>query len=95
MSTKGQADLSSKATHIGLPYTYLSIFFSEFELKFHMEYSVDKTINMILFLDYLIKMATAHIWYNKICLNNKPKLTLTYFNIIKEIRWALQDLQVL
>ena len=41
-------DLSSKATHIGLPYTYLSIFFSEFtglfELKFHMEYSVDKTL---------------------------------------------------
>ena len=38
-------DLSSKATHIGLPYMYLSIFFSEFtglfELKFHMEYSED------------------------------------------------------
>ena len=48
ISTKSQADLSSKATHIGLPYTYLSIFFSDFtglfELKFHMEYSVDKTI---------------------------------------------------
>ena len=27
--------------------------------------------------------------------NDKPMLTLTYFNIIKEIRWALQDLQVL
>ena len=40
-------------------------------------------------------MATAHIWLNKICLNNKPKLTLTYFNIIKEIRWALQDIQAL
>ena len=26
---------------------------------------------------------------------NKRKLTLTYFNIIKEIRWALQDLHVL
>ena len=25
-------------------------------------------------------------------LNNKPKLTLTYFNIIKEIRWALKTL---
>ena len=52
-------DLSSKATHIGLPYTYLSLFFSEFtglfELKFHMEYSVDKTINMILFFGHLIK----------------------------------------
>ena len=50
ISTKGQADLdlSSNATHIGLPYTYLIIFFSEFtgqfELKFHMEYSADKTI---------------------------------------------------
>ena len=45
ISTKGQVDLSSKATRIGLPFTYLSIFFSEstglFELKFHMEYSVD------------------------------------------------------
>ena len=51
-----------------------------------MEYSVDKTINMILFLGHLIKMATAHIWLNKTCLNNKPKLTLTYLNIIKEIR---------
>ena len=41
-------DLSSTATHIGLTYLYLSIFFSEFtglfELKFHIEYSVDKTI---------------------------------------------------
>ena len=41
-------DLSSKVTHIGTAFTYLSIFFSEFnwllELKFHMEYSVDKTI---------------------------------------------------
>ena len=41
-------DLSSKATPIYLPYMYLSSFFSEitvlFELKFHMEYSVDKTI---------------------------------------------------
>ena len=43
-------DLKSKATHIRLPYMYLSIFFSEFiglfELKFHMEYSVDKTIKI-------------------------------------------------
>ena len=51
-----------------------------------MEYSVDKTINMILFLGHLIKMASSHIRLNKLCLNNKPKLTLTYFNIIKEIR---------
>ena len=82
--------LSSKATHIGLPYTYPRIFFLEFtglfELKFHMEYSVDKTVNMILFLGHLIKMAIAHIWYYKICLDNKPRLTLTYLNIIKEIR---------
>ena len=82
--------LSSKATHIGLPYTYPRIFFLEFtglfELKFHMEYSVDKTVNIILFLGNLIKMAIAHIWYYKICLDNKPKLTLTYFNIIKEFR---------
>ena len=43
--------LSSKATHIGLPYTYPRIFFLEFtglfELKFHVEYSVDKTVKMI------------------------------------------------
>ena len=39
-------------------------------------------------------MATAHVWWNKICLNDKPMLTFTYFDIIKEIRWALQDLQV-
>ena len=39
-------------------------------------------------------MATVHIWSNKICLNNKHMLTLTYFNIIKEIRWALEDLQL-
>ena len=37
-------------------------------------------------LGHLIKMATVHKWKNKICLNNKPMLTLTYFNIIKEIR---------
>ena len=24
--------------------------------------------------------------------NNKPKLTMTYFNFIKEIRWELQVL---
>ena len=47
---------------------------------------MDKTVNMILFLGHLIKMPIAHIWYYKICLDNKPKLTLTYFNIIKEIR---------
>ena len=47
---------------------------------------MDKTVNMILFLGHLSKMAIAHIWLYKICLNNKPKLTLTYFNIIKEIR---------
>ena len=39
-------DLSSKATHFGLPQTYQNIFFSEntelFELKFHMEYSFEK-----------------------------------------------------
>ena len=47
---------------------------------------MDKTVNMILFLGHLIKMAVAHIWYCKICLDNKSKLTLTYLNIIKEIR---------
>ena len=31
-------------------------------------------------------MATMPLYgKNKICLNNKPKFTLTYFNIIKEI----------
>ena len=47
---------------------------------------MDKTVNMILFLGHLIKMAIAHIWSYKICLNNEPKLTFTYFIIIKEIR---------
>ena len=28
----------------------------------------------------------AYIWLNKISLNNKPELILTYFYIIKEIR---------
>ena len=78
ISSKGQADLSPKATYFGLPHTYLNIFFSEiiwlFVLKFHMEYSADK-------------MATMPIHgYNKICLNDILKLTLTYFNSIKEIR---------
>ena len=40
--------LSSKATHIGLPYTYPRIFYLEFtglfEIKFHLEYSVDKIV---------------------------------------------------
>ena len=43
-------DLSSKATDLGLPHTYLNIFFSEitwlFELKFHMKYSVDKAMQI-------------------------------------------------
>ena len=49
-------DLSSKATPFGLPHTYLNIILPPpppppevtglYELKFHMEYSVDK--NMIL-----------------------------------------------
>ena len=34
-------------------------------------------------------MASAHVWWNKICLNDKPMLILTYFNIIKEIRYFL------
>ena len=41
-------------------------------------------------------MAATPIYVkNKICLNGKPKLALTYFNIIKEIKWGLQDLLVL
>ena len=49
--------LSSKATHIGL-LIHIQASFSIieftglFKLKFHMEYSVDKTVNMILFLGH-------------------------------------------
>ena len=48
-----KADLSPKAAPFGLSHTYLNIFFSEttwlIELKFHMEYALDKTIYYILF----------------------------------------------
>ena len=46
-------DLSPKAAPFGLSHTYLNIFFSEttwlIELKFHMEYALDKKIYHILF----------------------------------------------
>ena len=52
-----------------------------------MEYSLDC-------LGHLTKMAATPIYgktkYVLLC-----HKTLTYFNIIKEIRWAPQDLQVL
>ena len=45
---------------------YPNIFFSEitglFELKFHMEYSVDKTIYVIFVLGHLTKMGTMPIY---------------------------------
>ena len=51
--TKCKADLSPKAAPFGLSHTYLNIFFSEttwlIELKFHMEYALDKTVYYILF----------------------------------------------
>ena len=41
-------EISPKAAHFGLPHTYINIFFSAttglIELKFHVEYSLDKTI---------------------------------------------------
>ena len=92
ISTKGQADLSPKATNFGLPHTYLNIFFSEiiglFELKFHIiAYSVYKQYSYnICFRSLDQNGHHAHIWSNNISLNNLPKLTLTYFNIIKAIR---------
>ena len=39
-------------------------------------------MNLIFVLGHLTKMATMPIYG----INNKPKLTLTYLNIIKEIR---------
>ena len=51
-----------------------------FELKFHMEYSFD------CFRSLEQNGCNPHICKNKICFNNKPKLALTYFNIIKEIK---------
>ena len=48
-------------------------------------------MTLIFVLGHLTKMATMPI-YGK---TKYVKLTLTYFIIIKEIRWALQDLQVL
>ena len=42
-----------------------------------MEYSFDC-------LGHLTKMAATRI-YSKTCFNDKPKLTLTYFNIIKDM----------
>ena len=53
ISTKCKVELLPKAAHFGLSHTYLNIFFSEntwlIELKFQMEYALDKTIYHILF----------------------------------------------
>ena len=44
-------------------------------------------MNMIFDLGHLTEMATMPIYgKTKYFLNNKPKLTVTYFNIIKVIR---------
>ena len=37
----------------------------------------------------------SHIFIKTKCFNDKPKLALAYFKIIKVIKWARQDLQVL
>ena len=51
---------------------------------------------ILIVLGHLNKMAAPpNICKNKICFNDKPKLAFTYFNIIKEIKWGLQDLLVL
>ena len=53
----------------GLPHMNLNIFFSEitwlFELKFHMEYSLD------CFRSLDQNDCSPHIWYVKICFNHK------------------------
>ena len=87
ISTECQADLWPfiQGHSFGLPHDdkYLNIFFSEitwlYKLKFHMEYSFDCSRSF----DqngcnppYMVKQN----------FNDKPKLTLTYFNIIKKIR---------
>ena len=53
-----------------------------------MGYSIDC-------LGHLTNMTLTPYMVNKICFNNNPKLTLTYFYIIKEIRRALQALVLL
>ena len=63
-----------------------------FELKFHMEnntslFSRKKQYKYYIYFRSLDENGHhPHLWQNKMCLNNKPNLTLTYFNIIKEIR---------
>ena len=64
--TKCKADLSLKVAPFGLSHAYLNIFFSEttwlIELKFHMEYALDKTIYCIFVSGYLTKMGTVPIY---------------------------------
>ena len=43
-------------------------------------------LELFYFYKWCVTKVAHCIWLNKICLNNKPKLTITYFNIIKEIR---------
>ena len=66
----------------------LNIFFSEitglFEFKFYMEYSVNKHYRYDILRSLDQNDHHAHIWQNKI--TNTPKLTLTYFNIVKEVK---------
>ena len=91
LSTKCQADLWPfiKGYSFGLPHTYLNICFSEITglfdgLFIRLFKSLDQKC---LQRPYMVK----HFFFFRY----KLYLTLTYFNIIKEIRWAPQDLQVL
>ena len=79
-------DLPAKVAHIVVPSVYQNIVFSEttrpIELKFHMKTPFDM-------LAKIYSNCSSHMTkfgQNKICLNNKPKLTATYFKIIKEIK---------
>ena len=87
ISTKCLADLWPfiQGHSFGLPHTYINIFFSEITGLFDGLF-----IRLFRSLDqngsnqppYMVKQNMFH---------NKPQLTLSYFNISKEIRWALQD----
>ena len=71
-------------------HTYLNIFYTEitglFDRLFIRVFRFRSLDQKWLQPQYMVKQNMFHY---------KLHLTLTYFNIIKEIRWAPQDLQVL
>ena len=67
----------------GPPHTYLNIFFFEITGLFNGLFIIwPKWLQPL----YMVKQNLFHY---------KRMLTLTYFNIIKEIRWAPHDFQIL